>query len=320
MLEKLMEYNSVQRVILFLQKHQAFDSNQNWFDFLRLYIPRVTDNDTSERAASAAYSLILAVFPAVIFLFTLIPMIPIPDLEDQVMDFFSQVLPASTYDTVKTTIYDIISRPRGNVLSFGFILALYAATNGILSLMMAFNSSHTTGRRGFFKTRLIALGLTLMLAFALFLAIAVLVIGGVITDYLQHIQILDNIVVTTLLNVARYLVVFAVFVAAISVIYKFGPDIDKHWKFVNPGGVIASVLVVLTTYGFSYYVSNFGSYNKLYGSIGTLIVLMIWINLVCLLLIIGFDMNVVLYRKGNKPSKPGDKTINAPQTAREHLQ
>ncbi|GAB3258300.1 YihY/virulence factor BrkB family protein [Larkinella harenae] len=296
MLEKLMQYNAVQRVIIFLQKRNAFDSKQNWFDFLRNFIPRITDNDTSERASSAAYSLILAVFPAVIFLFTLIPLVPIPNLEDQVMDFFSQVLPASTYETVKTTIYDIISRPRGNVLSFGFLLALYAATNGVLSLMMAFNSSHTTGGRGFLKTRLIAFGLTIMLAVALFLAIAVLVVGGVITDYLQRIQILDNIVVTRLLGLARYLLVFAVFVAAISVIYKFAPDKDMKWKFITPGGVIASVLVVLTTYGFSFYVSNFASYNKLYGSIGTLIVLMIWINLVCLLLIIGFDMNVALYQ------------------------
>ncbi|RCR70909.1 YihY/virulence factor BrkB family protein [Larkinella punicea] len=317
MLEKLMRYNSVQRVIIYLQKHQAFDSRQNWFDFLKCFIPKVTDNDTSERAASVAFSLILAVFPAIIFLFTLIPMIPIPNLEGQVMDFFSQVLPASTYETVKTTIYDIISRPRSNVLSFGFLLALYAATNGILSLMMAFNSSHKTGeRRGFFKTRLIALGLTIMLALALFLAIAGLVVGGVVTDYLMHIRILDNVVVTTLLNIARYLVVFAVFVAAISMIYKFAPDIDMKWKFVNPGCIIASVLVVLTTYGFSFYVSNFGSYNKLYGSIGTLIVLMIWINLVCLLLIIGFDLNVALYQmEGDKNPQVGEKTINAPQTA-----
>ncbi len=312
-----MQYNAVQRAIIFLQKRRAFDSKQNWFDFLRHFLPKVTDNDTSERAASVAYSLILAVFPAIIFLFTLIPLIPIPNMENQVMDFFAQVLPASTYDTVKATIYDIISRPRGNVLSFGFLLALYAATNGILSLMMAFNSSHKTDEgRGFLKTRLIAFGLTIMLAFALFLAIAVLVIGGVITDYLQQIQILDNVVVATLLNIGRYLVVFAVFVAAISVIYKFGPDMDMKWKFVNPGGIIASVLVVVTTFGFSYYVSNFGSYNKLYGSIGTLIVLMIWINLVCLLLILGFDMNVALYKlEGDKNPQVADKTINAPQTA-----
>jgi membrane protein len=90
MLEKLMRYNAVQRVILYLQKHRAFDSKQNWFEFpTKRFIPKVTDNDTSERAASVSYSLILAVFPAVIFLFTLIPLIPIPNLEDQVMQFFS---------------------------------------------------------------------------------------------------------------------------------------------------------------------------------------------------------------------------------------
>jgi len=314
MIDKLMRFNWFQHLVLFLQKHRAFNSKQNWFDFLRKVIAKITDPDTSERSAAVAYNLILAVFPAIIFLFTLIPYIPIPNIEAQIMEFLGRVLPASTYDTVKATIYDIISRPRGSILSVGFLLALYAATSGILSLMAAFNSSHRVGDdRGFLKTRLIAAGLTLMLTFALFLAVTVLVVGGLVSEYLQHFRIFDNQIFYFLFDVVRYLVVLLVFVGAIAVIYRFGPDVDMKWTFITPGSIITSLLIVLTTYGFSYYVSNFGSYNKLYGSIGTLIVLMIWLNLVCTLLIMGFEMNVALYNlEGEKNPQVEEKTINAP--------
>ncbi|WP_310589825.1 YihY/virulence factor BrkB family protein [Larkinella soli] len=316
MWERIERISWVQNLIQYLKTHRALDSKQSWFEFLQRFLPKISDPDTSERSASVSYSLLLAVFPFTIFLFTLIPYIPIPDLENQIMDFLSKVLPASTYDTVKTTIYDIISRPRSGILSFGFVLALYAATNGILSLMMAFNVADRLGEgRSFIQTRLIAFGLTLMLAVSLFLAVAILVIGGVITDYLQQIRILDNAFVTSLLHFSRYFVVFVVFVAVIAVIYRYGPAVKMKWRFITPGCIAASVLIVLTTYGFSYYVSNFASYNKLYGSIGTLIVLMVWINLVSLLLILGFDMNIALYNlEGERNPKVHEKTINAPQT------
>ncbi|WP_234733058.1 YihY/virulence factor BrkB family protein [Tellurirhabdus bombi] len=296
MFEQVMGLKFMQRFRLGLQNNKAFDSKLNWYDFLNRFIAKFLDNDTNERSTSVAYSLILAVFPFIIFLFTLIPYIPIDNLEDQVMEFMRQVLPATTYDTVKHTVLDIISRPRQGVLSFGFILAGYAATSGMVSLMAAFNSSHTSKEsRGFFKTRLIAVGLTLTLVISLFLAIAILVVGGVISDYLRQFRIFDNPVFYTLIDLGRYVVVFIVFVLAIAILYRFGPDANMKWKLITPGSILASVLIVITTLGFSYYVSNFSSYNKLYGSIGTLIVLMVWINLVCLLLILGFEMNVSLY-------------------------
>lgn len=286
----------MRKLRVWLYNHHPFKSKTTWYTFLKRMVAQVVDNDTSERAASVSYSLILAVFPTVIFFFTLIPYIPIPDLEEQIMDFLREVLPGDTFSTVDTTIRDIISRPRGGVLSLGFFLALYSATSGVVALMQAFNSSYKSAeRRGFFTIRLIAIGLTVALAIALLLAVVVLIIGGLVSDYLLHFGILNNIVFVNLLAVGRYLVVFAVFVAAVSVIYRFGPDVNMRWSLIMPGAVTASILIVLTTLGFSYYVSNFSSYNKLYGSIGTLIALMIWINLIALLLIMGFEMNVALY-------------------------
>lgn len=313
MFEKLKTIESVRKARIWLYDHRAFDSKVSWYAFLSSMGKKILDNDTSERAASVSYSLILAVFPTVIFLFTLIPYIPIDHLDDRIMAFFRRVLPGNTFSSVDTTIRDIVSRPRGNVLSLGFLLALYSATSGLVALMNAFNSSHTRAdRRSFFKIRLTAVGLTFTLAFSLILAIVVLIVGGVVSDYLLRFNILNNDVFVYLLSLGRYLVVFAVFVAAVSVIYRYGPDINMRWKFVTPGSVGASLLIVLTTLGFSYYVSNFGSYNKLYGSIGTLIALMIWINLIALLLILGFEMNVSLYDEGpGKPDQARPKTTNA---------
>jgi membrane protein len=308
-----MNYKVLHGVRTWLKKHQAFRSKRNWYDFLNDMFDKIAENDTSERAASVSYSLILSVFPTVIFFFTLIPFVPIPDLEAQVMGFLRDVLPGDTFSTVDTTIRDIISQPRSGVLSLGFLLALYSATSGLVALMNAFNSSHEAAeRRGFFKVRIIAVALTITLAFALILAIIILIIGGIVSDYLLHFGILNNVVFVNLLAVGRYLVVFAVFVAAVSVIYRFGPSGNMRWAFVTPGSVIASVLIVLTTLGFSYYVSNFSSYNKVYGSIGTVIALMIWINLIALLLIIGFEMNVALYNiEGNNTPDPSTQKTNA---------
>jgi membrane protein len=313
MFDKIMSINALQGARIWMRDHHPFKSKTTWYEFLKKMSIKITENDTSERAASVSYSLILAVFPTVIFLFTLIPYIPIPDLDQQIMSFFKRVLPGDTYSSVDTTIRDIISRPRGGVLSLGFLLALYSATSGLVALMNAFNSSHESeDRRGFFKIRGIAIGLTFTLAIALVLAIVGLIVGGIVSDYLLRFGILNNVIIVNLLAIARYLIVFAVFVAAVSIIYRFGPDVDMKWTFVTPGSIAASLLIVLTTLAFSYYVSNFGSYNKVYGSIGTLIALMIWINLIALLLILGFEMNVALFNlEGDKNPDMAQKTTNA---------
>ncbi|MBD2754190.1 YihY/virulence factor BrkB family protein [Spirosoma validum] len=317
MFDKIMGLQAMRGARIWLYDHHPFNSRNDWYTFLKKMFAKISDNDTTERAASVSYSLILAVFPTVIFFFTLIPYIPITNLEDQIMGSLQRVLPGDTFNTVNTTIRDIISRPRSGVLSLGFLLALYSATSGVVALMQAFNSAYEWDeRRSFFKVRGIAVGLTFTLAFALILAVVVLIIGGIVSEYLTHFGILDNVVFINLLIIGRYLVVFAVFVGVVSIMYRFGPDVTLKWTFIMPGAVTASILIVLTTLGFSYYVSNFGSYNKLYGSIGTLIALMIWINLVSLLLILGFDMNIALYNlEGEKnPSVEAKTTDNAPAT------
>ncbi|CCG99631.1 ribonuclease BN [Fibrella aestuarina BUZ 2] len=310
--EQLMSLSALKGTRTRLKNSTALNSKNSWYEFLCRLVDKILDNDTAERASSVAFNLMLAVFPTFIFLFTLIPYMPSIN-EQEIMDFFAEVLPGGTFDTVGATIQDIISRPRSGVLSFGFLLALYSATSGMVALMNAFNSSHEIDEeRTFLSKRLVAVGLTITLALALFLAITLLVVGGVIIEYLAQYGFFSNEIVYFVLKIARYLLVFAVFVGVLLIIYRYGPDVHMKWAFITPGSVTASVLIVLTTLGFSYYVSNFGSYNKVYGSIGTLIALMIWINLVSLLLIIGFEINVCLYDlEGDRNPSVTQKTTNA---------
>lgn len=313
MFEKLMSLPALSGARVWMRDHHPFDSKViSWYEFIKKMIDKVVGNDLSERSAAVAFNLFLAIFPAVIFLFTLIPYIPIPNIEGEIMGLLRRAIPAGTYDAVDNTIRDIISRERGGVLSFGFLATIYAATNGMVALMNAFHSSQEIpDKRGFFKIRLVALGLTFSFGIAIVLAIIVLLVGGIITGYLLRFGVFDNIVFAYLLSFARYLLVFAVFVGVVSVIYKYGPDVNMKWTFVTPGSITASVLIVLTTLIFSYYLSNFGSYNKLYGSIGTLIALMIWINIIALLVVLGFEMNVSLYNlEGERNPSAAAKTTS----------
>ncbi len=312
MFEKIMTLPALAGTRVWMRDHHPFNSKNNWYDFLKKMVGKISSNDLSERASAVSFNLFLAIFPAIIFLFTLIPYIPINNLEGQIMSFLSRTIPAGTFDAVESTIRDIIGRERSDVLSFGFLLTLYAATNGMLAFMNAFNSSHRTAdSRGFLKTRLVATGLTFAFVLALILAITLLVIGGVVIGYLTRFGIFNNEFIVFLLNLGRYLLVLAVFVGVLSLLYRFGPDVNMKWTFVTPGSVSGSLLIVLASLAFSYYLANFGSYNKVYGSIGTLIALMVWINLVCLLVILGFEMNVSLYDlKGDKNPSVAQKTTD----------
>ncbi|WP_019987418.1 YihY/virulence factor BrkB family protein [Rudanella lutea] len=317
MFDKLMGLSALSGARDWLRTHRPFDSKViTWYDFINKIIDKIAGNDLSERAAAVAFNLFLAIFPAIIFLFTLIPYIPIPDLQPQIMNLLSRVIPAGTFEAVDTTIRDIIGRQRSGVLSFGFLATVYAATNGMVALMNAFHTSQETpDRRSFLKIRLTALALTFSLGVAIVVAIIVLLVGGIITEYLLQFGFFSNPVIAYLLSFVRYLLVFAVFVGVVSVIYKFGPDVDMKWTFITPGSLTASILIVLTTLLFSFYLSNFGSYNKIYGSIGTLIALMVWINLIALLVVLGFEMNVSLYGlEGEKKPKPEEKVADTKTT------
>ncbi len=259
------------------------------------------------RAASLSFNFMLAFFPGVIFLFTLIPYVPVKNFQGQLLSLLSTVIPYNAYMAFESSIEYIVKRQNGQLLSIGFITALYFATNGISILMRDFNkSSLIIEKRSWIKRRLTAIALTVVLSFSLLAAISVMAGGEAIISYLKsHIDSKGHFWYYIVVY-SRWAMVIVIFFMSISLLYRYGPSHKIKWKFLNTGAILATVLAVLTTMGFNYYINNFSSYNKVYGSLGALVILMIWLHLNCLILLIGFELNASIdYSKRNiKMVKP----------------
>ncbi len=260
------------------------------------------------KASSLAYNFMLAIFPGIIFLFTLIPYIPINNFQEGLMDFLAIVIPSEAFIAIESTLEDIIKNQNGGLMSFGFLLATFFSTNGMTNLMMAFNkSSLTREKRSWGQRRLIALGLSFAIITALTIGITVFTGAGMIITYLKN-QISYDMswFWTFIIKAARWIILFAIYFSTVSMLYKFAPSTSKRWKLFSPGATLATILAILTFSGFVYYINNFNAYNKLYGSIGTIIVIMIWMYLNSLILLIGFELNasITLSKQSIKIVKP----------------
>lgn len=280
------------------------------------FFKEIKQDSLVNRASSLAYSFMLATFPVIIFLFTLIPYIPINDFQDQLLDLIETVLPKNAYLALETTIKDIVKHQNAGLLSFGFLSAMIFATNGVAKLMKAFNKSFLVEEtRTWFKRRWIALVLTVFIAISLFIAIGILIVGQAILSYIQHHFYDKSAIWWYIIAFTKWIIVIALFFVTIAILYRYGPANKRKWKFISPGSILATGLAVLTSMGFSFYINNFSSYNKVYGSIGTLIVVMLWMYLNSLIILIGFELNasIDLSKRTVKISKPRFNTFRTPK-------
>lgn len=245
------------------------------------------------KASSLAYNFMLAIFPGIIFLFTLIPFIPKRiGFQDQLMVLLQLILPKQAYIAFETTIAEIVKIQNGKLLSFGIILSVFFATNGMHNLMKAFNkSSLIVESRSWLKQRLMALILTSVIAVSLIVTIAAMTIGEFAINYINKGLHIRGSFSSFVIDLSRWALLGLLYFVTISIIYRYGPAHTKKWRLFSVGAWLATILAFLTIWGFSFYINHFGSYNKVYGSIGTLIVVMIWLYLNSLILLLGFELN-----------------------------
>lgn len=285
--------NIIERIVGYLQRVPIPGTSVSLYHVLRVLWKKIVTFDIDQRAAAVSFSLMLAVFPGIIFVFTLIPYLPIDNLDQKILEFLINILPRGIYGAVANTIADIVSRRRVDILSFGFFFTIFAATNGMMALMRAFNMAlKKRDKRSYLKARGVGLLLTALLIFTLIFAIVILIAGQIFLEYLLSKNIIGEDFNLFIIQILRYFSVFTIFFLGICSIYFFAPAIRKKLRFFNVGAVIASILCILVTNLFSYYLINFNSYNKLYGSIGTFIGVMVWIYLISLILIFGFEVNI----------------------------
>ncbi len=270
------------------------------YTFIKVFFTSLYKDDILEKAKGIAYNFTLAIFPAIIFLFAIIPYFKIPDLSNTVIGFIEDI-DLEVLDQVTPIVEDIINTPRGGLVSFSVFFAFYLATNGTLTLMNAFDLCYKTKyTRNYFKRYLIAGGLTILLVFVMSLSMILLIGGQIALNFLVDFGILTQNFLIFLITALRLIVLFSMFLAAISFLYYFGPAVIDRWRFISPGSVAATLLIIAIAYSFSFYLANFGQYHKFYGSIGAIIAFMIWLYLDAVVLLLGFEVNAGIDRANHE--------------------
>jgi membrane protein len=276
----------------------------------RFFVKGVINGAVPGRASSIAFNFFLALFPAVIFLFTLIPYIPVSGFQDQLLGIIEKIMPTNAYEAARSTIVDIVKHQRGGLLSFGFLFALYFSTNGINSIIEGFNKSyHLVETRSFFKQRVVALILTIILSILVLISISLMIFSETVLEYMMTFGLIKDGFIYQLLQAAKWIIILAQFFLGISFIYYLGPSRKMKWRFFSAGSILATLLCIIVSLGFTYFVNNFGQYNKVYGSIGTLIVVLLWIYFNSINLLLGFELNASVELANRKVKKKAEETI-----------
>ena len=245
------------------------------------------------RASSIAFNMLMALLPASIFLFTLIPFIPIPNFQQELIKLFESILPENAFNFLENTIIDIVTNKSGGLLIFMFIITIIFSTNGIHAVIHAFVvTSHSFNSRSWLNQRKISIILLMIIFLMISIAVFLIVFGKIAVNRLVELEILERNLVIYVLVLLKWIIVILLLFIAISFLYYLAPAKRRDFKFVSPGSTLATLLFILTSLGFSAYVNSLGPYNKLYGWIGTLMVILLWLYLNSIALLIGFELNV----------------------------
>jgi membrane protein len=245
------------------------------------------------RASSIAFNLLMALLPASIFLFTLIPFIPIPNFQSEVIRLFENILPSNAFNFLEVTIIDIVTHKSGGLLLFMFLATILFSTNGIHAVINAFVvSAHSFKTRSWINQRKISIVLLLIVVFMISVAGFLVIFGKIAVNRLVEIHLIERNLVIYLLIFLKWILIILLLFLAISFLYYLAPAKRTDFRFFSPGSTLATFLFILTSLGFSAFVNTFGQYNRLYGSLGTLMVVLIWLYLNSIAILIGFELNV----------------------------
>lgn len=261
------------------------------YQVLKFFATGIIEGYLTTRAASISFSFFLALFPFTIFLLTIIAYVPIDNFQAELIHLLESVVPPKTWVAIDKTLTDIIEIKRGGLASLGFVLALFFANNGVNSILTSFNATfHSIEMRNFFSQLFASIILTLVLS-ALFIISVVLIIFSEFA--VKRLEVLDVVsqFEGQMLGVAQVIVLVALIFFSITLLYFYGPANRKEHRFFSPGALLSTLLLWGTSYGFAAYVSNFASYNQIYGSIGTLIIILLWIYVNSIVLLVGFELN-----------------------------
>ncbi len=270
------------------------------YDLWVIYTGGIIKGTFSTRASSIAFSFFMAIFPFLLFILNLIPYITfIDDFQIKFLVFMNDLLPPETSEFFGTIFEDIARNPRGGLLSFSFILSIFLMTNGVNAIFTGFEFSyHTETNRSLVRQYLIAVGISLILALLLLLSVIITVYLTYAVDDLNQMGLLDSSGVGA--GIIKYIAFIMLIYTAVAILYYTGTREGRQARFFSIGAFFTTILFILTTFLFSLYITNFSSYNELYGSIGALLILMFYIWLNSNILLLGFELNASLIKLKKK--------------------
>lgn len=269
------------------------------YDLLEFYGMGIAESAFSYHASAIAFSFFMALFPFALFILNLIPYIPIDGFQSDFLDFVKSGVPPNTYDAIATIINDILHNSHSGLLSTGFMLSIFLMANGLNGILGGFESSkHVLIKRGFLHQYLVALGMSLVLSVLLLVTVATIVIFEVFIQMTMIQDVLSDQI--PLIILGRYAFVILMILITVSILFKFGTKQNKQSPFISIGSVFTTILFILDSYFFGIWVIRFSKYNELYGSIGTLLIMMfyIWIN--CAILLLGFELDASIKKLRSK--------------------
>lgn len=265
------------------------------YDLLEIYIVGIVEGAISYRAGAIAFSFFMALFPFALFILNLIPYIPIEGFQQDFLKFLEESVPPNTYEAIASIINDILNNSYKGLLSSGFLLSIFLMANGLNAILGGFeNSHHVILKRGFLSQYAVALGMSVILSLLLIVTVATTVIFEV---FIQSIK-LDNVFNNNIkfIEIGRYGFLMLMILITSSVLLKFGTRETSNNSFISIGSVFTTILIILSSYFFGIWVVKFSKYNELYGSIGTLLIMMFYIWLNCMILLLGFELNASINR------------------------
>ena len=242
------------------------------------------------RSSAISFKFFMALFPGIIFFLSLIPYIPIDHFQENLLDGLENMLPNDIFVLIENTINDLINHKHSGVLSIGFFLSLYFASNGINTMLIAFNSSHQVQlKRKPIRQRLISLGIFGIISVLFIIALSAIMVGEYLAYYKDYQSL--GVAIRIGYQLLKWGLMVTSLILAISTLYNFGNTKRTEWKFISAGATLSTVTIIIASYGLAFFFSNFGKYNELYGSIGSLLMILIWINVVSYIMLLGFELS-----------------------------
>ncbi|HEY0047102.1 MAG TPA: YihY/virulence factor BrkB family protein [Flavobacterium sp.] len=265
------------------------------YELLEIYIIGVIDGAISYRAAAISFSFFMSLFPFALFILNLIPYIPIENFQTDFLRFISENVPPRTYDAIAVIINDILNNSNSGLVSSGFILSIFLMANGLNAILGGFETSHhVLIKRGFFRQYFIALGLSLLLSFLLIMTVATIVVFEV---FIQSTSIRDVLMESVpIMVIGRYIFMIIMILLTTSILFKYGTKHTGKRSFITAGSIFTTFLIIISSYIFGIWVVQFSQYNELYGSIGTLLIVMFYIWICCMILLLGFELDSAITR------------------------